>query len=68
MKTDSQLLADVQAEFDWDPSFDNRGVVVSVKKGVATLAGTVNSYADKWQRRKPRNPLPACVESPMKSR
>ena len=52
MKTDSQLLADVQAEFDWDPSFDNRGVVVSVKKGVATLAGTVQSYADKYAAEK----------------
>ena len=37
MKTDSQLMADVQAELEWDPSFDNRGIVVAVKDGVVTL-------------------------------
>jgi osmotically-inducible protein OsmY len=48
MKTDSALLADVQAELDWDPSFDDRGIVVAVKDGVVTLAGSVHSYPDKW--------------------
>jgi osmotically-inducible protein OsmY len=48
MKSDSQLLADVQAELDWDPSFDDRGIVVAAKDGVVTLAGSVHSYADKW--------------------
>ncbi|HKQ12686.1 MAG TPA: BON domain-containing protein [Steroidobacteraceae bacterium] len=48
MKSDSELLADVEAELDWDPSFDDRGVVIAVKDGVVTLAGAVHSYADKW--------------------
>jgi osmotically-inducible protein OsmY len=48
MKKDTDLLADVQAELDWNPSFDDRGIVVAVKDGVVTLAGHVNSYADKW--------------------
>jgi osmotically-inducible protein OsmY len=48
MKKDSELLADVQAELDWDPSFDDRGIVVAVKDGIVTLAGSVHSYADKW--------------------
>ena len=48
MKTDSELIADVQAELDWDPSFDDRGIVVAAKEGVVTLAGYVGSYADKW--------------------
>lgn len=48
MKTDSQLMSDVQAELDWDPRFDNRGIVVAAKDGVVTLAGYVNTYADKW--------------------
>jgi osmotically-inducible protein OsmY len=48
MKSDSQLLADVQAELDWNPSFDDRGIVVAVKDGVVTLAGSVHSYPDKW--------------------
>jgi osmotically-inducible protein OsmY len=48
MKSDTQLLADVQAELDWDPSLDNRDIVVAVKDGVVTLAGHVSAYADKW--------------------
>src|SRR5690242_5812200 len=48
MKTDSELLADVQAELDWDPTFDNRGMIVGVKDGAVTLAGYAHSYADKW--------------------
>lgn len=48
MKTDTQLMSDVQAGLDWDPSFDNRGIVVAVKDAVVTLAGYVSSYADKW--------------------
>jgi osmotically-inducible protein OsmY len=48
MKKDSELLADVQAELDWDPSFDDRGIVVAARDGVVTLAGYVSSYADKW--------------------
>jgi len=52
MKTDSQLMSDVQAQMDWDPSFDSRGIVVAVKDGVVTLAGYVGSYADKWAAEK----------------
>lgn len=48
MKSDSELLTDVQAELDWDPSFDDRGIVVAVKDGIVTLAGTAYSYPDKW--------------------
>jgi osmotically-inducible protein OsmY len=48
MKNDTDLLADVQAELDFDPSFDDRGIVVAVKDGVVTLAGCVHSFADKW--------------------
>jgi len=52
MKTDTQLLADVQAELDWDPSVDNRGIVVAAKDGVVTLAGYVGTYADRWAAEK----------------
>lgn len=48
MKTDTDLLSDVQAEFDWDPRFDNRSIVVAVNDGVVTLAGHVGTYAEKW--------------------
>lgn len=52
MKTDSQLISDVQAELSWEPSIDDRGIVVAVKDGVVTLAGYVTSYADKWAAEK----------------
>lgn len=52
MKTDTQLMSDVQAELDWDPRIDDRGIVVAVKDGVATLAGYVSSYAEKWSAEK----------------
>lgn len=48
MKADSELLADVQAELDWVPSFDARGIVVAARDGVVTLAGYVSSYDAKW--------------------
>ena len=48
MKTDSELMTNLQAELDWDPSFDDRGIVVAVKDGVVTLAGYVSSYEAKW--------------------
>jgi len=52
MKTDSELMSDVQAELEWNPSFDNRGIVVAVKGAVVTLAGHVSSYTDKWAAEK----------------
>lgn len=47
MKTDEQLERDVQAELNWDPSINDRGIVVSAKDGIVTLAGHVPFYADK---------------------
>jgi len=48
MKTDTQLRSDVEAELKWDPSLDERGIIVGARNGVVTLAGQVPSYADKW--------------------
>lgn len=52
MKTDNELMSDVQAELDWDPRFDNRGIVVAAKDGVVTMAGYVSSFAEKWAAEK----------------
>lgn len=52
MKTDIQLRSDVDAELKWDPSLDDREIVVAVKGGVVTLAGHAPSYADKWAAEK----------------
>jgi osmotically-inducible protein OsmY len=52
MKTDTELMSDVQAELEWDSSVDDRGIVVAVKDGVVTLAGHVGSFVDKWAAEK----------------
>ena len=48
MKTDSQLQQDVSAELKWEPSIHAARIGVEVKDGVVTLAGQVDSYAEKW--------------------
>ena len=48
MKTDSQLQQDVSAELEWEPSVHAARIGVEVKDGVVTLAGQVDSYAEKW--------------------
>ena len=48
MKTDAQLQQDVLAELKWDPSINAAQIGVEVKNGVVTLAGHVDSYAEKW--------------------
>ncbi|PTT92508.1 OsmY domain-containing protein [Pelomonas sp. HMWF004] len=48
MKTDSVLQQDVSAELHWEPSVQAARIGVEVKDGVVTLAGEVDSYAEKW--------------------
>ena len=47
MKTDTQLQLDVIAELKWEPSVNAAQIGVEVQDGVVTLAGHVNSYAEK---------------------
>ena len=47
MKADRELQHDVAAELDWDPSIDASRIGVEVHEGVVTLAGLVDSYAQK---------------------
>jgi osmotically-inducible protein OsmY len=47
MKTDSQLQQDVIAELNWEPSVNAAQIGVEVQGGVVTLAGHVDSYAEK---------------------
>lgn len=47
MKTDRELQRDVAAELDWDPSVDAARIDVEARAGIVTLAGLVNSYAEK---------------------
>jgi osmotically-inducible protein OsmY len=48
MRTDSEIQRDIEDELRWDPSLDNNDIAVAVRDGVATLAGYVKSYIDKW--------------------
>jgi osmotically-inducible protein OsmY len=48
VKTDQQLKQDVIAELGWVPSVNAAQIGVEVKDGVVTLAGHVDSFAEKW--------------------
>ena len=48
MKTDAQLQQDIIAELKWEPAVDATQIGVEVVGGVATLSGSVESYAQKW--------------------
>ncbi len=47
-KSDVQLQQDVLAELKWEPSINAAEIGVEVKDGIVTLAGHVNTYAEKW--------------------
>ncbi len=48
MKTDFELQQDVSAELGWEPAVHAARIGVEVHDGVVTLAGQVDSYAEKW--------------------
>jgi osmotically-inducible protein OsmY len=52
MKSDSQLKMDVSEELKWEPSVNATQIGVEVKDGIVTLAGHVDSYAEKWNAEK----------------
>ncbi|HKB54147.1 MAG TPA: BON domain-containing protein [Ramlibacter sp.] len=47
MKTDAQLRAEVTDELAWDPAVNAANVGVTVKDGVVTLAGHLDSFVEK---------------------
>lgn len=47
MKTDVQIHKDVLEELKWEPSIREGGIAASVKDGVVTLSGAVESYLEK---------------------
>ena len=48
MKSDSQLRADILEELMWNPSINDREIVVGVKGHVVTLTGYVDNFAQKY--------------------
>jgi osmotically-inducible protein OsmY len=47
VRTDTDILKDVTAELRMEPSLRDDDVAVGVRDAVVTLAGYVDSYADK---------------------
>jgi osmotically-inducible protein OsmY len=48
MKSDTNLRLDVESELRWDPSLDEKGILVAVDTGVVTLQGSVPHFSDRW--------------------
>lgn len=48
MKTDNQLQQDVLDELKWEPEVEASRIGVEAKDGIVTLAGHVDSFAQKW--------------------
>jgi osmotically-inducible protein OsmY len=47
MKSDKDIERNVEAELRWSPELDEKGIVVTVTGGVATLTGFVRTYIEK---------------------
>jgi osmotically-inducible protein OsmY len=48
MKNDRELQQDVLDELRWEPGVKATDIGATVKDGVVTLEGTVDSFAEKW--------------------
>jgi len=58
MKNDRQLQIDVLDELRWEPGVKATDIGATVKDGVVTLEGTVDSFAEKWAAEKAVKRLP----------
>jgi osmotically-inducible protein OsmY len=48
MKTDTNIRDDVENELRWDPSLDEKGILIKVEDGVVSLQGSVPHFSDRW--------------------
>lgn len=46
--TDLELKKEVETELNWEPSVNAAEIGVSVKDGIVTLSGNIQSYTEKW--------------------
>jgi osmotically-inducible protein OsmY len=49
MHSDNDIHKDVVAELETEPNLRDDDIAVGIRDGVVTLAGYVDSYADKWR-------------------
>ena len=47
MRTDKEIQQDIMAQLKWEPVLNATGIRVSVRKGIVTLTGEVDSYYKK---------------------
>ena len=59
MKTDREIQLDVLDELRWEPSVNATEIGVTVKNGVVTLEGTVDSFPEKWAAEKAAKRVPS---------
>jgi osmotically-inducible protein OsmY len=59
MKTDREIQLDVLDELRWEPSVNAAEIGVTVKDGIVTLEGTVDSFAEKWAAEKAAKRVPS---------
>jgi len=48
IRTDAQIQTDVLSELKWEPRVSPNEIGVTVKDGVVTLTGVVDSYSKRW--------------------
>ena len=58
MKSDRELQIDVLDELRWEPGVNATDIGATVKNGVVTLEGTVDSFAEKWAAERAVKRLP----------
>ena len=58
MKSDRELQIDVLEELRWEPGVKATDIAATVRDGVVTLEGTVDSFAEKWAAEKAVKRLP----------
>ena len=58
MKTDRELQLDVLEELRWEPGVNATDIGATVKGGVVTLEGTVDSFVEKWAAERAVKRLP----------
>jgi nucleotide-binding universal stress UspA family protein len=51
MKTNEELQNNVENAIKWEPLLSAPEIGVTIRDGVVTLKGTVDSYAKKWNRK-----------------
>ena len=57
MKSDVEIQRNIESELRWDPGLDERGIGVTVHRGVVSLSGAVANHDDRWTAEE----IAACV-------